>query len=242
MPCPILSHFFRRGRSTALSCEQRIQFIARFLSPLWFGVFHIDEIGDETMLTNVFVLAMAVALFAPDSVLDTAQQTEMVAPHNRWRKEIGVPAVSWSADLASKAQAWANHLKETRGCNQMHSGSAGVGENLYWASPKRWSSGKTEEQSISPADVVDSWAQERKDYTYRTNSCATGKVCGHYTQVVWRITTEVGCGKAVCSDKSQVWVCNYKPAGKFCWSKAVLRFCREMTRQALLTPSSIDFS
>ena len=172
------------------------------------------------MLSKLFIFAMALAVSAmPGSVLDTTQQSEMVAGHNRWRKEVGAPAVKWSADLAAKAQAWANHLKQTRGCNMVHSGSSGLGENLYWASPQRWSSGKTEEQAISPADVVNSWAQERKDYRYRTNSCATGKVCGHYTQLVWSKTTEVGCGKAICSDKSQVWVCNYTPPGNFIGQK-----------------------
>lgn len=27
------------------------------------------------------------------------------------------------------------------------------------------------------------WWNEVNDYTYETNKCATGKVCGHYTQV-----------------------------------------------------------
>jgi pathogenesis-related protein 1 len=101
----------------------------------------------------------------------------------------------------------------------VHSGSSGLGENLYWASPERFSSGKSEEQTLSPKDVVNSWAGERKDYTYSTNSCARGKVCGHYTQVVWSKTTEIGCGKAVCFDKSQVWVCNYKPPGNIIGQK-----------------------
>jgi pathogenesis-related protein 1 len=171
------------------------------------------------MLTKVFMLAMAVALFTPASVLDSAQQAEMVSAHNQWRKEVGAPPLKWSANLASTAQAWADQLQKSHGCKMVHSGSSGLGENLYWASPERFSSGKSEEQTLSPKDVVNSWAEERKDYTYSTNSCAPGKVCGHYTQVVWSKTTEVGCGKAICSDKSQVWVCNYKPPGNIIGQK-----------------------
>lgn len=165
------------------------------------------------MLTKLSMLAMAAAVFfVPGSVLDTAQQTEMVTAHNRWRKEVGAPALKWSTSLALSAQTWAEQLK-SRGCNMVHSGSPGLGENLYWASAVTWSSGRTEEQAVSPADVVSSWAKEKENYSYQTDSCARGQMCGHYTQVVWDKTTEVGCARAICSDKSQVWVCNYKPQG-----------------------------
>ena len=70
-----------------------------------------------------------------------------------------------------------------------------------------------------PADVVDSWAGEGADYDYASNTCATGKVCGHYTAVVWRSTTATGCGHRVCTTGSpwsgyptwDFWVCNYVP-------------------------------
>ena len=32
--------------------------------------------------------------------------------------------------------------------------------------------------------IVDSWGlEEKNEYNYNLNSCQTGKVCGHYTQV-----------------------------------------------------------
>jgi pathogenesis-related protein 1 len=40
-------------------------------------------------------------------------------------------------------------------------------------------------------------------------------MCGHYTQVVWKDSKEVGCAAYQCDDKSQVWVCQYKPAGNY---------------------------
>lgn len=140
---------------------------------------------------------------------------EMVAAHNIWRAQVGVGEVTYSEELAASAQAWAEHLKTTRNCSMKHS-SGKEGENLYWAGA--WSNGPA--QDVMSKEVVDSWASEKKDYTYEDNSCGAGKVCGHYTQVVWKNTTTIGCGMAVCdSPKNQVWVCQYLPAGNYVGQK-----------------------
>jgi len=97
----------------------------------------------------------------------------------------------------------------------MHSQANDFGENVFWASPAQYSDGFTEIQQLTPTQVVDDWGSEKNDYNYPSNSCAVGKMCGHYTQIVWKSTTEVGCGKALCPDNSQVWVCSYEPAGNY---------------------------
>jgi pathogenesis-related protein 1 len=74
-------------------------------------------------------------------------------------------------------------------------------------------------QPITPTQAIDSWGSEKENYSYATNSCAAGKVCGHYTQIIWESTTEIGCGTAVCADNTQIWVCNYSPAGNFVGKK-----------------------
>jgi hypothetical protein len=72
--------------------------------------------------------------------------------------------------------------------------------------------------------MVGAWAAEASDYDYARNTCAAGKVCGHYTQLVWRATTRVGCATQVCDRNSpfgsrfptwQLWVCNYAPPGNY---------------------------
>jgi pathogenesis-related protein 1 len=145
--------------------------------------------------------------------LTAAKQTEMVGAHNRWRAEVKVPPLTWSATLADTAQAYADRLKATRGCHPVHNGAEGLGENLYWASALRYFDGTTKVQTVTPTQVADAWGSEKAYYNDKTNTCASGKACGHYTQMVWESTKKVGCGKTVCSDESQVWVCNYKPAG-----------------------------
>lgn len=140
---------------------------------------------------------------------------EIVAAHNTWRTEVGVAPLTYSDTLAASAQAWADTLKSTKNCALSHSGGA-TGENLYWAGA--WSNGPA--QSITSTEVVNAWGNEKADYTYATNSCAANKACGHYTQIVWKNTTSVGCGVAVCdSPKNQVWVCQYSPAGNYVGQK-----------------------
>lgn len=110
-----------------------------------------------------------------------------------------IPALEHHGGLAGIAQAWAE------GCAFEHSGN-GYGENLAFFSG----------DESTPNTVVDAWAAEVTDFDYAANSCAEGKQCGHYTQIVWRTTTQVGCGVAQCNLEGfdgYLWVCNYNPAG-----------------------------
>ena len=139
----------------------------------------------------------------------------ITAAHNKWRAEVGVPPLKYSKTLAATAQSWADELKHKNQCRMQHSQTEGrYGENLYWASPIIWTDGRRELNQIPPRKPVDSWGGEKRDYTHASNSCRLGKVCGHYTQMVWKTTTHVGCAMAVCEDsREQVWVCHYQPAG-----------------------------
>jgi len=96
-----------------------------------------------------------------------------------------------------------------------HSGTSGLGENLFWASPIRYSDGTKKPQPVTPTKVTHSWGGEKQHYDHASNTCAGGKMCGHYTQVVWKTTREIGCAKAVCSDHAQIWVCHYAPPGNW---------------------------
>ena len=94
------------------------------------------------------------------------------------------------------------------------------GENLFWGSAVTWTDGRKELQKVSSKQVVEDWGSEKADYDYASNACTDGKMCGHYTQIVWRNSAKVGCGVAVCEDtQEQVWVCQYLPAGNWVGKK-----------------------
>ncbi|MEX8501228.1 CAP domain-containing protein [Leptothrix ochracea] len=147
------------------------------------------------------------------TALSGDQQAAMLADHNRWRAKVGVPELRWADDLAQSSAQWAAKLLKGQRCIMVHSQLPGLGENLYWASPLMGSDGSVAIQTISTARAVDAWGHEDANYDLATNTCQPGKVCGHYTQLVWKTTQEVGCAKHICPASDQVWVCQYRPAG-----------------------------
>ena len=146
--------------------------------------------------------------------LTQVQIDKFVTAHNDVRRAVGViQDLRWAEDLAAHAQKWS--VARSTACDLEHRQNDPLGENLFWASAVTRGDGTTAKQDITPTDVVGSWADEKADYHYDTNHCNEGRICGHYTQVVWMKTTEVGCGMSMCPDNGQVWVCNYRPAGNF---------------------------
>lgn len=156
---------------------------------------------------RLIILLLLIPSIAGAGDLDPAA---MLDAHNRVRDRVSVPPLTWSTALAHDAGVYARTLAAD-GCTMRHS-QGPHGENLYWASPLRWSDGRPAEvQDITAEDVAQAWASERAAWDPATNDCT--KVCGHYTQMVWRTTERVGCGMAVCPDRGQIWVCRYDPPG-----------------------------
>jgi hypothetical protein len=101
----------------------------------------------------------------------------------------------------------------------VHADTPGIGENLAAFAPPGTRSARA---------PIDAWAAEKADYDYAGNSCAPGKTCGHYTQMVWRTSLRVGCAVQACSQNSpfggstpnwELWVCDYAPPGNIFGSK-----------------------
>lgn len=143
--------------------------------------------------------------FARD-MLDAHNQARATA---RPQPKPALPPLEWSAEATKTAEAWVAK------CTFEHNPKRGsFGENLAAATPGAW---KTPE-------VVKDWNSEAAHYNLGKNTCAPGKVCGHYTQLVWRNTTHVGCAVRTCTKNSpfgksfptwEFWVCNYAPPGNF---------------------------
>ncbi|HMG22286.1 MAG TPA: CAP domain-containing protein [Kofleriaceae bacterium] len=123
-----------------------------------------------------------------------------VEAHNRVRAKHCAGELAWSAKLAQAAQRWANALRD-RGCSFGHSGGS-YGENL--------AAGTT--ATLDPATVVKMWYDEIAEYRFPDGGFSSKT--GHFTQVVWRGTTQVGCGRSQCKGMD-IFVCEYSPAGNW---------------------------
>lgn len=158
-----------------------------------------EGVRSDRILTLVQARARGVAAKA-HNVSDKGWANQMLNAHNEWRKRYSVPPLKWSAKLATYAQQWADKL--SRENRFEHRADSPYGENLAVASG----------QQFTPERVVDLWGRESKDYDHGSNSCSRGETCGHFTQVVWKGTKEVGCGMARKGSR-EAWVCNYNPPG-----------------------------
>jgi uncharacterized protein YkwD len=139
-------------------------------------------------LTGLIVLCAS----ATTAVADNPQA--WLDAHNKQRAIHCVPALTWSNEVAASAQAWANQ------CTFSHEGQHVYGENLFWGTAGAY----------SPDSAVTSWYGENSNYSYATP--VFSQATGHFTQVIWKSTTAIGCATARCGDKDY-FVCRYSPPG-----------------------------
>ena len=75
-----------------------------------------------------------------------------------------------------------------------------MGQNLAWASGKE----------LTGQGATDMWYNEIQQYNFNNPGFASGT--GHFTQLVWAETTQIGVGKATNGGQTFV-VANYTPPG-----------------------------
>ncbi|KAM3611267.1 uncharacterized protein V6R79_015756 [Siganus canaliculatus] len=131
---------------------------------------------------------------------DASFRQEFLETHNAYRKKHGAPGMTYNEELNAAAQSWANHLLAI---STLKHSDTKDGENIY----NMFSSAPIK---LTGKEAVDSWYSEVKDYDWSTPGFTSNT--GHFTQVVWKDSTELGVG--IATDGKKVFVVGqYRPAG-----------------------------
>jgi len=124
----------------------------------------------------------------------------MLAIHNSERALVGAPPLVWNNTLAAEAKAWAEHLSPTGELYHdlsLDSHAISEGENIVSST------------TIGPR----LWINEKNDFhgnVANRAAVASGlPTAGHYLQMVWPYTKQVGC--AYSSSGHDILVCRYSP-------------------------------
>ena len=149
----------------------------------------------------VLVFAIFMVILCSTHAHDDERQA-FVDAHNRIRKKMGLPLMCWDEKVAKHSKKFAQERKDD--CAMIHSKSGIYGENLAAGG------------DLNATSAVNRWIAEKDNYDYKTNTCREGKMCGHYTQVVWKTSVRLGCAKVMCTNNPCWWIiCNYEPPGNY---------------------------
>ncbi len=160
----------------------------------------------------MFGLATTAAMAAPAMAEVTAAPDEAVAgrllaAQNAERVRWGAKPLVWSAKLADHAKKWAQALAVSDMMEHSVAGAdGGEGENLWFGS----------KGDYTPEEMIGFFVEEGKMFKRgvfpAVSTTGRWEDVGHYTQLMWQDTREVGCA-IVSNTRRDVLICRYWPAG-----------------------------
>merc|ERR1712187_577749 len=154
--------------------------------------------GSPTPASNPAPTAAPTAAPAPSSGGPSSATLRAVLDrHNMYRCMHGVNALTWDPAIAANAQQYATStggtMRHSSYTSRQGVGGFNVGENLA--------------SGVTDAGAVDMWYNEIQ-HTSGGLVSEFGINTGHYTQVVWRDTSRLGCGI-----QGTLLVCQYGEGG-----------------------------
>jgi len=158
-------------------------------------------------------LILALFLVAPSAATsahrgDALLRHAVLGAHNEARERFGVPALAWNEQLAADAMAHAQYMARTGiyGHDRTPGRRKKAGENIW-----RGQRGAFSYQAMVGV-MVDESRNFRPGVFPNVSRTGDWSEVGHFTQIVWPTTTEVGCALAS-SASTDYFVCRYAPTG-----------------------------
>lgn len=144
--------------------------------------------------------------YVPADQLPLLLRRSMLDTQNAARAAVGVPPLSWNEKLAADAHEYAAALARAGALQHATHREASWGENLWMGTHRAYSFDR----------MAARWLDGRKHFVNQAAPAfsRTGNFAdvGHYTQIVWRDSTTVGCGTST-DGRHDYLVCRYAPAG-----------------------------
>lgn len=125
---------------------------------------------------------------------DASFRAAAINSTNFFRTQHSAPWAHWNETLATFA---ANYLNSLPDCAFKHSGGP-YGENLAMGY-----------QDVRGA--IDAWGNERDHYDFDKGDF--NEKTGHFTSMVWKESTTLGCARKACDGKGWYLICEYWPTG-----------------------------
>lgn len=150
-----------------------------------------------TATTTATTTAATTTASAPAQTGNDNASILLAAHNNKRALHKDTPALTWSSELQSYAQNYADNY-DCSG-NLIHSGGP-YGENLALG--------------YGIEGAVQAWYDEIADYDFANPGFSEN--AGHFTQLVWKSSTQVGCAIKTCGGSwGDYVICSYNPAGNF---------------------------
>uniref|UniRef100_A0A8R1TW65 SCP domain-containing protein n=1 Tax=Onchocerca volvulus TaxID=6282 RepID=A0A8R1TW65_ONCVO len=111
--------------------------------------------------------------------------------HNVYRGKHGAGLLKVNSELERTAEIWAHHLASRADC-LIHDPSKKFGENLFY-----YATNLLPDEETMALMTVQSFYLEAYGYNYKTHHHLDYNRTGHFTQLVWKSTTQMGVGVAM---------------------------------------------
>ena len=151
--------------------------------------------------------------FGEEALRRVRLRTALLGGQNEARVAVGVAPLAWDGELETHARRQAEQMARSGRFEHSHDGDRREGENL-WTGTRG---------AYAPREMVGHWVEERSAFANRpVPAAASGdwSRVAHYSQVVWRGTTRVGC--AVASNAAADYlVCRYASPGNVVGERAL---------------------
>lgn len=132
-------------------------------------------------------------------------KTSALSLHNGYRACHGAGQVTWNQMVADSAQAWVDQLVSS---NTMYHAPAGSLHHT-WDVPAGENLAMGTKGHVNMDVAMQMWYDEWKDCASLPGCTAsTGGAVGHFTALVWKGVTQIGCGKGETAQKTFI-ACRY---------------------------------